>query len=72
MKDFLECAKIAVQIALVAFVFYSVWRGDADRSKLVRDYGAAMRFVAANDPAFDFVGAEPVPVAAEVKPQVEE
>lgn len=74
MKEVLECVKLIVQIALVAFVFFSVWRGDAERSDLIREYGAAMRFVAANDPAFDVepVDDGPLPVAAEDASQVEE
>lgn len=74
MKEALECVKLIVQIALVAFVFFSVWRGDAERSELIREYGAALRFVAANDPAFEVepVDDGPLPVAAEDASQVEE
>lgn len=74
MKEVLECVKLIVQIALVAFVFFSVWRGDAERSELIREYGAAMRFVAANDPAFEVepVDDGPLPVAVEDASQVEE
>lgn len=73
MKEVLECVKLIVQIALVAFVFFAVWKGDADRADLIREYGAAMRFVAANDPAFEVepVDDGPLPVAVE-EPQVEE
>lgn len=73
MKEVLECVKLIVQIALVAFVFFAVWKGDADRADLIREYGAAMRFVATCDqaPPLEPVDDGPLPVALE-EPQVEE
>ncbi|MBR4834821.1 MAG: hypothetical protein IKU86_10905 [Thermoguttaceae bacterium] len=74
MKETLEIVKLIVQIALVAFVFFAVWKGDADRSDLIREYGAAMRFVATCDQVspLEPVDDGPLPVAAEDASQVEE